>query len=135
MTQIPNPDLGLASSGHQAFTGQAELLAGDTPALVSLDGVAGALGAAGLPAWTPVVYDRATGAISAAEHGTAAPNAVTAHAVTPGSPAGSAVAVYSVGCFNINALNWPASFDTEAKRRAAFDLSACLIFVKNPYNG
>lgn len=39
---------------------------------------------------------------------------------TPASPVEGAP-VYRAGCFNPDALNWPASFDTDAKKFAAFD--------------
>ena len=40
--------------------------------------------------------------------------------VPAGSGATSSVQVYKAGMFNMNALNWPASYDTDAKKQSAF---------------
>ena len=49
------------------------------------------------------------------------PVGVLAHAASLGaSGAGTGTFWYS-GCFNIDALVWPASFDTDAKKLAAFE--------------
>jgi hypothetical protein len=40
---------------------------------------------------------------------------------TTGSGDKKGLPVYRAGCFNPDALVWPASFDTEAKKQAAFE--------------
>lgn len=131
MTTIPHADHGLAASYYDEYS-SVELLASDLPPVISNSAKAGDFGATGLVKWTPVRYDRATGTISAVSWNAdpalaVLPNAVTSHDIAVGSSADSAVIVYVSGNFNPEAINWPASFDTAAKRAAAFDLASCQI--------
>lgn len=41
--------------------------------------------------------------------------------MTGGTGAKKGAPIYRAGCFNPDALVWPASFDTEAKKQAAFE--------------
>jgi hypothetical protein len=41
---------------------------------------------------------------------------------------------HTSGHFNMNALTWDASFDTEAKKVAAFPLGSNILIGKNPYD-
>lgn len=135
MTNIPYADYGVASLETDTFT-QVELFAGDTPPVVTDYGIAGSLGAAGIPAWTPVYVDPETRAVSLAvnaEEDGVEPNAITVTTIKPGTAATSSVPVYKAGMFNIRALNWPASFDTDAKKFSAFAGSDAQIYVKEPY--
>ena len=55
-----------------------------------------------------------------------APPAVTANAITvfeieEGTPANAGLSVYKAGHVNIHAVNWPAAYDTDAKKRGAFE--------------
>lgn len=128
------PSPGIADFQTDTVGALVELLAGDTPALVTIAGTYTlAQATAGIPANTPVKLDYETGAIALVD-GTdvTKANAITVGVLPAGGPAGS-MDVYKAGCFNINALNWPASMDTEAKRYAAFDLSGCQIYIKKPY--
>lgn len=135
MANIPYSEYGVAELNTDSFT-QVELFAGDTPAVVTDYGIiGGSLNAAGIPAWTPVFVDPGTRAISLAVQGTTAPNAITVAATPAGAAATSSVPVYKAGMFNIRALNWPASYDTDAERFAAFAAAGgTQIFVKLPYN-
>lgn len=109
-----------------------ELWAGDTPAPVTVSATYTTdQGTAGIPANTPVLVGFEGDALVLVT-GVLKPNAVTTHAVNAGSPAGN-VGVYKSGCFNINALNWPATLTTEAARLGAFDLALSQIYVKKPY--
>lgn len=132
-TNIPYADYGVPTVQHDAFT-QVELFAGDTPLVVTDYGVVtGALATSGIPAWTPVVVDPETRAISLAEAGQAA-NAITVVTLQPNAPANSNLPVYKAGCFNIRALNWDASYDTDAKKFAAFAAATdAQIYIKAPY--
>lgn len=136
MSKIPYEDYGVASLETDTFT-QVELFAGDTPPVVTDYGLAGALGAAGIPARTPVVVDPETRAVSLAEYDPdepgSKPNAITVVTLKPGSPTTSSVPVYKAGMFNIRALNWPASFDNDAKKHGAFAGSDAQIYIKEPY--
>lgn len=128
------PTPGLATFQSDSIGARVELFAGDTPAPVTVSAkYSGTLGTAGIPANTPVQVNFETGDIALVDGTTVTkPNAVTVGTLVAGSPAGS-MAVYKAACFNINALQWPASLDTEAKRLAAFDLASSQIYVKKPY--
>lgn len=131
------PTPGLAQMETDSVTGLVELMAGDTPAVVTISGKYNTtLAAAGIPANTPVDLDFETGNISLVDGTTITKaNAITVGTLVAGAGGGVAgeMACYKAGCFNLNALNWPASLDTEAKRMAAFDLASCQIYVKKPY--
>lgn len=128
------PTPGIAGFWSDTVGGLVELMAGDTPPVVTVSGTyTGAQGTAGIPARTPVVLDVEGGAIALVDGTTyTKANAITAHDVPAGSAAGSVV-VYKAGMFNFEALLWPASFNTDAKKLAAFDLAKCQIYVKKPY--
>lgn len=132
---IPYDDIGLAGVQTDTFT-QIELFAGDTPPVVTDYGILGAtLATPGIPAWTPVIVNAATRAITLPVQGTSKANAITVAPVAAGSPATCSVPVYKAGMFNINAVKFGADFDTEAKQLAAFDMSECQIYVKKPFYG
>lgn len=139
MANIPYADYGVPSVQTDSFT-QVELFAGDTPLVVTDYGVtSGALASSGIPAWTPVFVDPRTREVSLAvfddaeEGSPVAPNAITIVTIQPGS-APTRVPVYKAGSFNIRALNWPASFDTEDKKFSAFAGNPDnQIYIKEPY--
>lgn len=126
-------NVGLAERQTDVVTGAVELFCGDTPLPVTISAnVPAALAATGVPAWTPVKVDHETGDISLVT-GAVVPNAITVSIVRPGSPAGRAP-VYKAGCFNINALNWPAALNTDALKFGAFDaMTNGQIVIKKPY--
>ena len=137
--EINAKDLGVASLQTETFT-QPELLAGDTPAVVTDYGIiGGTLNAAGIEAWTPVYVDPSDRSITLASYdsGTPAnsvyPNAITTTTIEAGAAATSSVPVYKAGMFNIAALNWPASFNTDALKFSAFaQADFAQIYVKRP---
>lgn len=124
MPSIDYQNIGLAGVQTDAFT-QIELFFGDTPAVVTEDAIVpAAIATAGLAAWTPVFVDPATRVISLADNNAGGTgvnaNAITVVGVDAGSPADIGLSVYSAGHFNMNALNWPAEYATEADKRGAF---------------
>lgn len=128
-------DIGLAGIQTDEFT-QVELFAGDTPPVVTDYGVLGAtLAVTGIPAWTPVIVDAATRAITLPVEGTSKANAITVAPIQAGTPATSSVPVYKAGMFNVEALRFGVSFDTDAKKFSAFNLAECQIYVKAPFYG
>lgn len=128
-------DIGLAGIQTDAFT-QIELFAGDTPAPVTDYGVLGAtLAASGLAAWTPVIVDPATRAITLPAAGVSKANAITVAPIAVGAPETSTVPVYKAGMFNVEALKFGADFDTDAEKFSAFNLAECQIYVKAPFYG
>lgn len=138
MANIPYADYGIPTVQTETFT-QVELFAGDTPHVVTDYGtVPTALATAGIPAWTPVHVDPVTREVALAVYddvGTpVAPNAITVVTIQPGAPADSNLPIYKAGMFNIRALNWPASFDTDAKKFSAFaEATDAQIYIKAPY--
>ena len=134
MANIPYSDYGIASISTDSFS-QVEILAGDTPAAVTDYGIVGStLAASGIPAYTPVIVNASTRAVTLPVQGTSKPNALTITSIEAGSSATGTVQVWKAGMFNIAAINWGADFDTEAERISAFDLAACQIYVKKPFN-
>lgn len=138
-TNIPYADYGIADIQHEDFS-TVELFAGDTPHIVTDTGVVPALLAtAGIPAWTPVHVDPATKVISLAVYAVdpadaVLPNAITVATVKTGSPADTNMPVYKAGSFNIRALKWPASFDSNDKKLSAFAAATdAQIYIKEPY--
>lgn len=125
---------GIAGFSSDDVPGQVELLAGESPALVTVSATYTAgQGTAGIPAYTPVQVNFETDTIVLVDGTTVTKaNAITCVTVKAGSPAGK-VPVFKAGCFNINALRWPASLATEAARLGGFNLASCQIYVKKPY--
>ena len=50
--------------------------------------------------------------------------AITIVDIPAGAAANSNTPVYKAGCFNIRALNWPASYDLDSERFSAFAAAA-----------
>lgn len=141
MANIPYADIGVAGNQEDEFS-TVELFAGDTPHVVTDYGVVpAALATAGIPAWTPLHVDPETRVISLAAYDADPDAAVQANAISvvtiqPGAPANSNLPVYKAGTFNIKALNWPASFDTDGKKTAAFAAATdAQIYIKAPFYG
>lgn len=136
MATIDYGSHGIAGIENDSFT-QIELFFGDTPAPVTEDAtVPSAIATAGLAKWTPVHLNHETRAISLVDldTGPVLANAVTVFDVEAGAPADSACSVYTAGHFNMRALNWPATVDTDAEKRGAFATeTANQIRVSDPY--
>jgi hypothetical protein len=130
-TNIPYDDAGMAAIQTEDF-GRVPLWAGEAPIVTTPEVVADAtVASADLPAFSVVGRD-ANGKLVMAKYATdetaIAPIGVTCSPVLTGATAKN-VAVYRGGFFNMAALNWDASFDTDAKKRLAFEASAPGIFV------
>lgn len=114
------------------------LLAGDVPALASRAEVILDVNAE-VAQYTVLGRITASGKLQAcvltAMDGSEVPVGILAHAV--GSAAANADAtapVYFSGNFNMDALVWDASFDTEAKKLAAFDSNKTITITKQRYS-
>lgn len=104
MTVIRNT-MGIASSEDVGDTGVPQLFAGDTPPVVHIDVL--------LPAGARLQYvplGDAYGAWAAGQQ----VSGITAYA----TPGGVRAAIYVEGCFNLDAIAWPAG-TTEAQIQAA----------------
>lgn len=133
--QANSDNVGIAAHLSDDVYGEIELFAGDTPAPVTISAnVPSAIATAGLPARTPVQVNAENGDIALVDGTTITKaNAITVAPVAAGAPANSKVPVYKAACVNINALKWPASMNTEAKKLAGFDMASCQIYVKKPF--
>jgi hypothetical protein len=98
--------------------GYVPLITGDQPALVTMDLVVAA--SQTIAALTPVGFN-GSGNLVPAVNGTTAAIGILVAAVVSGSGTTKGAPVYRAGCFNPDAINWPASYDTEAKRMNAFE--------------
>lgn len=123
MATIPYGDVHLASAEVDSFNTIA-LLTGDTPPIVTMAEVAGA----DLKQWQVVGRDAATGKVVPAVLGTTEAIGVAVNSVA----VDKSVAVYRAGCFNPKALIWDASYDTDAKKKIAFEKTGTQIFVVAP---
>ena len=123
MATIPYGDVHLASFNTDEYKTQV-LVTGDTPPVVTTAEIAGVA----LQQWQVVGRDAATGKIIPAVLGTTEAIGVTVNAVA----ADKSVATYRVGCFNPDALIWGASYDTDAKKKTAFEKTGTQIFLVAP---
>lgn len=115
--QIPHGDPGVASFDSDAYS-QVTLVMSDTPAMVTQPkAVASATATATLPIYSVVGFN-GSGEIVPAVHGTTQAVGITASAITEGT---AKAQIIRQGHLNINAMDWPASYDTEAKKLAAFE--------------
>lgn len=108
--------------GDESYT-VPQLFAGDTPAVTTRD-VPFLTAQAAIPQYTPLTFDAATGTYVAwAADATVQPiSAVTAYAI-PDLAADQRAAVYVGGCFNVDAIAWPAGV-TENDIEKAVNASA-----------
>lgn len=116
MSLIPHSNPGVAGFASDAFE-NTQLLAGDTPAMVTKAYPVDA--AISLPIYSVVGFD-AQGEVTPAVHGTTQAVGITL-ADTGAAAAGRSVPVLRAGRIFANWLNWPASYDTAAKKLAAFN--------------
>lgn len=97
------------------------LITGHEPAVLTTDLLVAA--SQTIPALTPVGFNGATPpALIPAVSGTTQAIGILLTAVTTDASATlKGVPVYRAGCFNPDALNWPASYTTDALKFAAFN--------------
>lgn len=117
-------------SGHNPY-----LMAGDTPLVVTVD-LPLALNQT-LLAYTPVAWNEAgTGLVKAVE-GEPAIGITLKDIVVPNSGAMPGVGILVAGSLNKDALTWDASYDTDAKKFAAFNGAPAPtnIVVRQVYRG
>ena len=126
MANSPYGDVHLASSANETYTTIA-FVTGDTPPAVTTSEVA----AVTLAQWQVVGRD-GTGKIVPAVLGTTEAIGVTVNAVDVSVGTADTVAVYRAGCFNPKALVWDATYDTDAKKKIAFEKTGTQIFLVAP---
>lgn len=123
----------IAQGPNEEAVSVPQLIAGDTPAMVTRDvKVASAQGA--FSQYVPLSFDAVSGNYVAWAAG-AEISAITAYAI-PDLATDQRAAVYTGGCFNVDAINWPASTseaDVEAAMNAA-GANSLLVFRKLLYS-
>ena len=135
MTTIPIKDAGMAGSETGTFT-TLVLITGNHPTITTPETVADATVATDdLPAYTVVGRDENGNLVPATWNATpanaVAPIGITTATVLAGTTGGS-VPVYRDGGFNPDALTWDASFDTDEKKRLAFEATQPTLIIRKP---
>ncbi len=125
MTRIPFGEPGMAGNQNEVFTYQ-QLITGNAPTRTTAEVVEASLYAsADFPQFS-VVGKNAAGELVMAvidevtPANSIVPVGITTATIKAGSSVGN-VAIWRDGCFNPDALNWDASYDTDAKKKAAFE--------------
>lgn len=128
---ISSADQGLAALNTEDFKTRGLISDADVPLIFTTETLLNQ--SADTPAYTVVGRITATGKVTTcdlgAEDGSQKPIGITASTVLNNN-ADNVVNLYRGGCFNPDALNWHASFDTAAKKRLAFEASQPTIFIK-----
>lgn len=94
------------------------LMAGDSPEVFVEELIVAANQT--IAAYTPVGFDGSGRLVPAVFGATQAIGITIAAITTDSSTSYKGVGVYRGGCFNKAAINWPASYDTDAKKIGAF---------------
>ncbi len=133
MTEIPFGNPGKAGSETEAFT-QHDLLLSNTPVLFTEDMT---LAASQDIAIYEVVGVNGSGEIIPAVNGTTDAIGLAAGAITSGVGENPTIQIIRGGHFNGDFLVWDASYDTDAKKIAAFrgaDTPTQIVIGFNKYN-
>lgn len=135
MTQIPQGEAGMAGSSRETFT-TPTLITGNHPTRTTPEVVSAALvAAADFPEFSVVGRDGSGELVKATWDADPAnaihPIGITVNTVKMGATATN-VSIYRDGCFNPDVLVWDATFDTDAKKRTAFDAAQPTIDIKKP---
>lgn len=110
---------GVAGQWSETFdAGEVSLLAGDVPALATMQLPAAA--AQTFEAHEVVGFDGSNRLIPAV-HGVTAAIGFVMYAPSAATTAGQLLEVVRMGCFNPDRLVWDASYDTDEKKRLAFE--------------
>lgn len=125
MVNIPYGDIGLASGALEDFN-IVSLFSGEAPIVTTAERV----GASKTYLANTVVGRDAGGLLVPAVLGTVAPIGILITNVTTGAGESAGVAVYRGGMFNPDALIWDASYDTDEKKRTAFEGFQSGIFIQ-----
>lgn len=130
------PNHGLVAFESDTIGGLTEILAGDTPAIVSIAGTyTSGQAATGIPKFTPVRVEYDGGPITLVDGTTVTKaNAITISALNAGGTVAGSMGVWKAACLNLRGpINWPAFMDTDAERLQAFELATSQLYVKRPY--
>lgn len=134
-TTINQNDPGMASLQTEDFK-TIPLFTGDTPVTTTPEVVADAVIASDpLPANSVVARD-SNGKIEMAVWNATPASGKPAIGITTATVLEAAtaknVSIYRSGMFNPDALNWDSSYDTDEKKRLAFEYAQNSIFIRKP---
>ncbi len=131
MPEIKYDGIHMAGNSSETWSSKPVIL-GDTPPIVSERGLAGV----SMPAYTVIGKDATTGKLipaTKAASDAVEPIGITTNAVdTTVAGAQGWVPYWAAGKFNYDALNFDASFATEADKKAAFEGTGVQIFLDKP---
>lgn len=129
-------DAGIPAQWNDSISAPvASLLSGHLPAWTTKDEIVAA--SQNIPAYTPVGYDGNKRIVPAVEGTTQAIGITITAIVTDASTTYKAAPIVRAACLNPDRINWPASYDTDAKKFAAFDgaPTPTNILVRRPKSG
>ena len=109
---------GVAMAGSEVVLSADEPRFGDGNALTTICNVGASVD---LPIYSVISYDGTTIALAENTLGVSDAYGILAAPVLTGVGGATTVPVYRTGHFEMGALNWDASFDTDAKKAAAFE--------------
>jgi hypothetical protein len=121
MENIPYGDrAGIAGIESASYT-QVPLFSGDFDVVTQSEAVDTAVVVAALPQFTPMSFQAAGAGIAPSVVGDGLPFAgITTAPYDPAVSTMHKIPLFKTGIFNPAALNWDASFDTDAKKAALF---------------
>jgi hypothetical protein len=131
-TVIPHSEPGVAAFSTATYINAGEPRFGDGEAITTVVNVGANVD---LPIYSVISYDGSTIALAEMSGSPEVSDAygILAAPVKTGTGGATTAPVYRTGHFNMDALNWDASFDTDAKKAAAFEGSKSpTIFLGKP---
>lgn len=134
--KVPYGEPGIAGFDKETWGNKQNWQYSDTPALVQTTISVTASGADVVIGFLDVL--NSTGGAADQVGATAAlrANYIAATAITVPDGATKSVPVYAMGHFEMGALNWPVSYDTDAKKKVAFQgsLSPSIFISKSAHD-
>lgn len=135
---IPHGSPGVAAFETESWGNKPDPLYGDTPPLAVVTIAATADGALDLPIYSVISFDGTDILLATHAGDPAASNAayVTAAPIVLADNESMDIPVYAAGHFDMDALNWDSSFDTDAKKKTAFEgsISPTILVSKKQFS-
>lgn len=118
--KVPYSEPGIAGFEKESWGNKQNWQYGDTPALMTTTITVAASGADVVIGFLDVLATDGGAAVYNATPGAATANYIAATPITVTDGTTVEVPVYAMGHFEQEALTWDASYDTDAKKKAAF---------------
>lgn len=134
--KVPYGTPGIAGFESETWGNKQNWQYSDTPALVTTTITVTASGADVVIDFLDVLATDGDAAVYNATPGAATANYIAATTITVPDGSSKEVPVYTMGHFEMAALNWDASYDTDAKKKAAFQgsVSPSIFVSKSAYD-